>query len=131
MTGLRWVRLDVNFPTNQKILDLTHAGHHRAGFVYVCGFAYAGGQGTDGWIPASALPLIHGRKVDAEHLVAAGLWIPRPGGWDIHDWCEYQPSSAETEARTQRARAAALTRWDATRNAERNAERNASRMRPA
>jgi len=122
MTGLKWVRLDTSFYTNQKILDLAHTHHHRAIAVYMCALAYAGGQGTDGWIPAAALTLIHGRPTDANHLVEAGLWTPRPGGWDIHDWRDYQPSSEETEARTARARAAALTRWNG------GARRNASRM---
>ena len=111
MAGLKWVRLDTSFPHNQKILDLAHAKRYRAIAVYACSLPYAGAQGTDGWIPDSALPLIHGRPIDATHLVEVGLWIPRPGGWDINDWAEYQPSSEETAARTAKARAAAMTRW--------------------
>ena len=111
MAGLKWVRLDASFPFNQKVLDLAHAGRHRAIAVYACGLAYSGSQGTDGWIPESALPLIHARRTDAVHLVEVGLWIPRPGGWDINDWTEYQPSSEDTAARTAKARAAAMARW--------------------
>lgn len=114
MTALKWVRLDSAFPMNHKIVTLVQQGRHRAITVYCCGLAYAGGQGTDGWIPDAALPWLHGRRVDAAHLVEANLWVPRPGGWDIHDWCEYQPSSEETALRSERARAAALTRWAQT-----------------
>lgn len=124
MSQLRWIRLDAAFPMNHKIATLAQQRRHRAIAVYVCGLAYAGGQGTDGWIPDTVLPWLHGNRRDAEHLVEADLWVPRPGGWDIHDWCEYQPSSEETALRSERARAAALTRWaqvgpraDAKRNA--------------
>lgn len=124
MTNLRWVRLDSAFPYNHKVITLVQQRRHRAIVVYCCGLAYAGAQGTDGWIPVAALPLLHAKRIDADHLVEANLWVPRPGGWDIHDWCEYQPSSEETAARSERARAAALTRWaqtgrraDAPRNA--------------
>lgn len=111
MSGLAWVRLDTSFPRNQKVFALTAVGHHRAAFVYVCGLALAGEQGTDGWIPEPLLPHLHGRIADARELVRVGLWIPRPGGWDIKDWCEYQPSSQETRDRSARARAAAMERW--------------------
>lgn len=111
MSGLKWVRLDTTFPHNQKVLDLAEQNRWRAIAVYLCGLAHAGAQGTDGWIPSSALHLIHGRKIDAAHLVEAGLWVPRPGGWDVNDWHEYQPTSEETEKRSQHARAAAMARW--------------------
>ena len=116
MAGLKWVRLDATFPHNQKTLELVAAGRWRAISVYLCGLAYAGQQGTDGWIPVAALPMVHGRKVDAAHLVEVGLWVARPGGWDIHDWCEYQPTSEDTERRSQHARAAAMTRWHGSPN---------------
>lgn len=112
MSGLKWVRLDATFPHNRKVLDLVEKGRHRAITVYLCGLAYSGGQGLDGWIPTSALHLIHGRRLDATHLVDAGLWVPRPGGWDINDWHQYQPTSEETEKRSAHARAAALARWN-------------------
>ena len=111
MAGLKWVRLDCNFPMNQKVVDLACKGRHRAIATYACGLAHAGGQGTDGWIPKSVLPLIHARTTDAQHLTEVGLWVPRPGGWDIHDWADYQPTSEDTAARSARARSAALVRW--------------------
>lgn len=111
MAGLKWVRLDTTFPHNQKVLDLAEQGRYRAITAYVCGLAYAGAQGTDGWIPSSALHLIHARRAEAAHLVEVGLWVARPGGWDINDWTEYQPTSEDTKARSEHARAAAMVRW--------------------
>lgn len=105
------MRVDTAMPRNHKIMQLVGDGHHRAALVYICGLALAGEQGTDGWIPEQLLGHIHGRPADARHLVEVGLWLPRPGGWDIKDWQEYQPTSQETKERSARARAAALLRW--------------------
>lgn len=112
MSTLAWVRLDTAMPRNQKILSLLGMKDgHRAAFVYVCALSYAGEQGTDGFIPSPALPMIHGRQADAERLVDVGLLVPCPGGWAIHDWADYQQTNAETERRTARMRAMAEARW--------------------
>lgn len=109
--SLPWVRLDTQFPHNPKILLLVEDKQFRALFVYVNGLCYAGGQGTDGYIPRIALPLLHGTKKDAEQLVSVGLWRPNPVGWEIHDWHDRQASSAEAVERKKRAKDAAMIRW--------------------
>lgn len=110
--GLPWIRLDVAFPRNHKLLGLLSVRDgHRAGLVYICGLAYAGEQGTDGFIPREALGLIHGRPQDAKRLVETRFWLAESGGWVINDWTEHQPSNEETQMRSKRARAAALSRW--------------------
>lgn len=110
--ALPWVRLDTGLPRNHKVLAvLGNKDGHRTAFVYVCGLAYAGEQGTDGFIPKEALGLVHGRPADATRLVAAGLWLADPGGWVINDWADYQPSNEETQLRSKKARAAAMARW--------------------
>lgn len=110
--GLNWVRLDTGFPRNHKTLALLgRRDGHRAALAYLCSLAYAGEQGTDGFIPREALPQIHARPIDARALVEVRLWVAEPGGWLINDWAEYQPSTFETEQRSKRARAAALSRW--------------------
>jgi len=129
MSGLLWVRLDASFHSNQKILHLASIGAHRAIAAYVCGLSYAGSQGTDGWIPAAALPYLHARTRDAQHLVDVNLWTPHPGGWDIHDWLEYQPTMEANAARTAHARAAALARW--ANHEPKNPWRPRSNHRPA
>src|SRR2546421_1399045 len=110
---LPWVRLDTAFPYNPKLLAmLGEKEGHRAGLVYLCALGYSGAHGTDGFIPREALPFVHGRMADAERLVRHGFWIPRPGGWEINGWAEFQESSEETQLRRKRAQAAAETRWN-------------------
>lgn len=109
---LPWVRLDTSMPDNPKVLRLlADREGHRAAFVWVCSLAYAGKHGTDGLIEDFALTRINGRPVDARRLVDHGLWDLVPGGWQIHGWDEMQESTAETQARSQRAREAAQKRW--------------------
>jgi hypothetical protein len=109
--ALSWVRLDVAFPRNHKVLALAAHREYQAITVYVCGLAYSGEQGTDGFIPREALPLLHGRTRDADALCRERLWLPEAGGWMVNGWEEFQPSTEEMKQRSVRARAAAMARW--------------------
>ena len=115
--GLPWVRFDCQFPSNPKVLELVAAGRHKAAFAYVCSLAYSGSHGTDGFIPAAALPFIHASRADANHLVTVGLWVPAPGGWLIHQWDEFQVSDDAAKARRERAQKGAQKRWENARKA--------------
>lgn len=109
--GLPWIRLETSLPTNPKVLQLVAENRHRAAFVYVCGLTYCGAHGLDGFIPATALPFLHGSKNDAAQLVAVGLWRVSPGGWLVNGWADYQATSEESEQRRKKAQAAAAARW--------------------
>ena len=111
LMGLPWVRLDTQFPSNPKMLYLIADKKFRAAFVWTASLAYAGAHGTDGFIPAAALPFLHAAKADAHALVAVGLWTQVDGGWEINSWAEFQPSNEETQERKKKARDAAIKRW--------------------
>ena len=109
--GLPWVRLDTQFPSNPKVLELTSAGRWRAAFVYITGLAYAVQHGTDGYIPEFSLPFIHATKRDADELVKVGLWHTDMGGWSINGWSDFQISDEAAKKRSDDARKAAMKRW--------------------
>lgn len=110
--GLPWVRLDSNFASNPKVLALlSERDGHRAAFVYLCGLAYCGSHGTDGYVPRAALSLLFGRPKDAQLLTKYRLWHDQADGWQIHGWAEFQPSSEENRLRSESARRAACSRW--------------------
>lgn len=110
--GQKWVRLDVGFARNPKVLSLLgEKDGHRAALVYLLSLGYCGEQGTDGYVPRQALPLLHGRPKDADLLVTHRLWRANGTGWKIPDWAEYQPTSGEEQARSVSARKAACIRW--------------------
>jgi hypothetical protein len=109
--ALPWVRLDTGFPTNPKVLMLTEDKKWQAITVYVAGLAYAGHHGTDGFLPFSCLPFLHGTKRHAQDLCEVGLWLAVSGGYEINGWAEFQPSTEEHQQRKLKARAAAEARW--------------------
>lgn len=109
--GLPWVRLDTQFATNPKVLYLVEDRKFRALHGYICGLGYSGVHGTAGFIPAAALPFLHMTRRDADDLVAVGLWVSRPGGYEINDYAAFQGLDAEAQERSAKARAAANIRW--------------------
>jgi hypothetical protein len=111
--SLNWVRLDTSIPANFKVLQLVGDKDFRAISVYIFGLAYAGAQGTNGFIPKAALPFLHATPKDATTLVSVALWHKESGGWQINDWAEYQPSSDDAERRAQRAKWMNCRRWHA------------------
>lgn len=112
MAALTWVRLDCAFPRNHKVLALLlEKNGHRAVLIYTFALTYCGEQGSDGFVPREALPLIHATIRDMRMLTDAGMVVEMAGGWQIPDWAEYQPTSSETTARSERMRELAALRW--------------------
>jgi hypothetical protein len=108
MTGLPWVRLDTNCFSHDKTLWLIEQrGGDRAFNLYIFGLAYAGGHGTDGFIPRHVLGHIHGTEKAAQLLVEARFWEYAEGGWQIRNWDQRQELSTITEAKRDRQRRAA------------------------
>jgi len=98
---MTWVRLADDFADHPKLAE---AGP-LAGWLWVCGLAYANKHLTDGYLPTAAVR----RLADVEdpfrlaaRLVASGLWEPADGGYRIHDFGEYQPSAESVRAERER-----------------------------
>jgi len=105
-----WVKLDDQFPDHPKIAKAGPC----AAWLHVCGIAYSNRHLTDGFIP---LGVAH-RLTDFAHyamtngmegydltcemmaarLVDVALWDEVDGGYQIHDYHDFQPSKAEVEA---------------------------------
>ena len=109
--GLAWVRLDSGCARNHKVIELAHRKRWQAIACYVAGLGYSGEHGLAGFVHESCLTFIHGTHSMASQLCEVGLWIAVPGGWEINDWDEYQPTNEEAQARKKKARAAAEVRW--------------------
>ena len=112
MASLSWVRVDASLASNPKVLALmAERGGDHALCVYVFALGYSAQQGTDGFIPSIALGLIHGKPRDASLLVSIGFWHEIPGGFEINDYREYQPTDEEAQRRSEKAKRAAEVRW--------------------
>lgn len=110
---MSWVKLDDLVTEHPKFLGLTD----RAKWVWVQALCWCSRQRTDGFMPAEAIPQIAPRSTASttQELVKAGLWERRNGGYQIHDFLDYQPSQADLEERQrQKSRAGqrgADSRW--------------------
>ena len=60
--------------------------------LWVSAGAWSGDQLTDGFVPSYVLPVLGGSRKDAGSLVAVGLWENAEGGFNFHDWADYQVS---------------------------------------
>lgn len=104
---MTWVRLDEAMPEHPKIAALSDS----AFALFVTSLCYANRNLTDGFIPYGVghgqLRFCEGNPVPAiRELEAAGLWDEIDGGWQVHDFADYQPSResvlADREAARQR-----------------------------
>src|SRR5690349_2824299 len=117
--GLPWVRLDTQFPSNPKVLELVAEKQWRAIVAWLSSLAYCGQHGSDGYIPDIALPFIHATRKEANVLVEHHLWDLAPGGWAVHDWDECQVSDEAARKRRERAQKGGVKRWEKERERQR------------
>lgn len=93
-----WARLDDRFPAHKKVRPLSDAAFR----LHVSALCWSAENLTDGKIDGSRLRFVSDvrqpKKATVE-LVAALLWHEIPGGWQINDWHEYNPSREEVLAR--------------------------------
>lgn len=126
---MSWIKLDDAILDNLKVCEVGPLGFA----VHVAGIIFCARNLTDGKIPITrvgslldfsgvhidtanpiGLPAhgqprsMGGNVVDIDDIVAAivaaGLWHPIPGGYEINDYLEYNPSKAEVMAERDRIR---------------------------
>jgi hypothetical protein len=100
---MAWVRIDDLAPDHPKLLK---AGLAATGF-WLRALAYCSRQLTDGFVPNEAAELMgkgQGAKL-AQRLVEVGLWDRAEGGYQVHDYHDYQPSREQIRARRERIKA--------------------------
>ena len=122
-----WGRFDDNFPHHPKA---RRAGPE-ACWLFVCGVLHCNRFTTNGFINALDLDILYpcpewarGHVEElAERLVKAGLWEPVKGGWQIHDYADYQ-REAMKDARDERRK------WEAERKAKQRAAKRTGNSSP-
>lgn len=115
--GLPWVRLDANIAAHDKVLALLadpSPKRWQAAASYMFAIGWVGGAGTDGQVPAYALPAVHGTAITARLLEKYGLWVEGTGYWFMPNWDERQEMSAITEAKKQAGDKGNCIRWHGT-----------------
>lgn len=93
-----WARVDDAWWCHPKVMGLPLAPRG----LWVSALSWSCAQRSS-HVPAAFLTMVGGTEQDAAALVEAGLWVPSEGGWDVHDWAEYQSLSV-SEKRAQAGR---------------------------
>lgn len=100
-----WVRLDDHFDESPKIAAASDSAFR----LWTTALAYANRNLSDGFIPVLMLRRLSTApkpEKDAAELVRLRLWEVADGGYQIHDFHEYQPSKeqvlSERESTRQR-----------------------------
>lgn len=103
-----WFKVDDSFYDHPKALA---AGPALA--LWLRAGCYCAKHLTDGFVSIEALKILHGTRSAASRLVNArarrdgpGLWIQVDGGWQFHDWSDYQPSARDVQERRDKRAAA-------------------------
>ena len=94
-----WAHLDDRFYGNPKILGtpLPALG------LYAVGLSYCNDQLTDGFIPRSVLAGLRGWAAAARMLVQRNLWTEQPGGYQVHDYLDWNDSKEQVLAKRKGA----------------------------
>jgi len=124
---MAWVKLDDGFYDNPKILAVGLA----AAGLYAAALSYAGRKLTDGFVPDVAVWMLTGGEEDGaelpKFLVNHGLWTVVPGGYQIHDFLEYNPPASKVKS--DRAAAKERMRAQRSENVRPNNERSSAEVR--
>lgn len=118
-----WFKVDDNLAFNAKVVT---AGNEAIG-LWVRAGSWASSQLTDGFVPtaialAMAAPMAPAIDVPMADpmapiraLLQAGLWVEEEGGYQFHDWSDYQPSAEDEKkkrkAKSDAGRKGAEVRW--------------------
>ena len=122
---MSWFPLEETITDHPKILQAGHKGFA----LYVAGLCYASKHLTNGFIPMTVVSLLlpdlraQVAKV-AVGLVNAGLWEEASGGYQVHDYLDYQRSREQVEARRREGAARQRKLQDKRRPAVSNAVTN-------
>lgn len=69
--------------------------------LWVTALSWCADQANGGKVPADMLRMLDGRPADAASLVASGLWDEVDGGWQFHDWADYNPDASSVKAKRE------------------------------
>ena len=99
-----WSKLDDSFYDHEKVVA---AGTLGAG-LFALALSYTARKLTDGFVPRGMIPRLVADVDDpialADRLVEAGLFEKVEGGYQIHDYLDYNPSAAEIKQKREASR---------------------------
>lgn len=113
-----WAKVDDAWWSHPKVMGLSLAARG----LWTTALSWSCAHRRD-VVPETFVAMVGGSDDLAAELVAAGLWHSVIGGWQIHDWGEYQQQTV-SEKRAEAGRKGGLSRGNASK-AEANDKQNA------
>lgn len=102
---MSWFKVDDRLWTHPKWLATPPAARG----LWVSAGSWCAMNGSDGRVTVAILRVLGHSVGQARALVHSGLWREVDGGFEFHDWTEFQPLAAESQAkRAARAEAGRL-----------------------
>ena len=103
---MAWVKIDDGFARHPKVL----AAGATAAHLFVAALCHCNQYLTDGFVAEAVAPTLlppgGAWQGAADALVRVGLWEAVDGGWQVHDYLDYQPSREEVLQEREQKRAA-------------------------
>ncbi|KAA0916442.1 hypothetical protein [Dietzia sp. ANT_WB102] len=96
---MTWFKVDDGFWSHPKVLTMSA----EATSLWVRAGTYSCQHLTDGYIATGLLQVL-GSEDAARELVGNGLWLEADGGYEFHDWDDYQETSETVKRRREQAR---------------------------
>lgn len=110
-----WLKLDDKFAGHPKVSPLSDGAFR----LHVSGMLYCASHETDGRIPLELVPTLMPkyRLKYRDELAQRGLWTITEEIAEIHDFTEYNPTRAQSQARRE-ANKERLAKWRARQAAD-------------
>jgi hypothetical protein len=114
-----WFKVDDMFWGHPKQTALSKG----AVALWVRAGSWSANHLTDGFVPKHMVPMLGCSSADAKGLTDSGLWLTADGGYQFHDWTEYQPTKEQVEQKRDEE-AKRKAEWRAKRAAQRAASKD-------
>ncbi len=101
-----YVKIEDGIFRNPKMVSVGSG----AKLIYVASICYCGSSLTDGFVPTNAVRMLGADTAigtpakSVKELVGAGLWREVEGGYQVHDYLQYNESSDKVQAKKDAAR---------------------------
>lgn len=102
-----WVKVDDEFYVHPKVMRLETETSLACIGLHLFALCWSNQQLTDGFIPSGTVArlAVGDATMLVDDLLHVGLWEKTEGGYQIHDYLDFQPSRAQYEAEIEAKRA--------------------------
>jgi hypothetical protein len=96
---MAWFKVDDGFYSSHKVLQIPREYRNDAIGAWLVVATWSADKMTDGIVPRYILDDFNVSEDALQWLLNVGLWIDDEDGIKYHDWCEYQPTREQLEAK--------------------------------